>query len=68
MNDGFDGSYDELLKRVERMLGSRQSAEQWIAKPARGLNGARPVDMLASAEGVRLLDEFLGRLEYGVYI
>ncbi|MHC5348051.1 antitoxin Xre/MbcA/ParS toxin-binding domain-containing protein [Metapseudomonas furukawaii] len=49
------------------MLGSRQSAERWIHKPALGLDGARPVDMLASAEGVRLLDEFLGRLEYGVY-
>ncbi|MCY1275231.1 putative toxin-antitoxin system antitoxin component [compost metagenome] len=67
MNEGFDASYEELLKRVERMLGSRLSAEQWIYKPARGLDGARPVDMLASAEGVRLLDDFLGRLEYGVY-
>lgn len=68
MNEGFDASYEELLKRVESMLVSRQSAERWIYKPALGLNGARPVDMLASAEGVRLLDEFLGRLEYGVYI
>ncbi len=67
MNEGFDTSYEELLKRVESMLGSRQSAERWIHKPALGLDGARPVDMLASAEGVRLLDEFLGRLEYGVY-
>lgn len=68
MNDGFDVSYEELLKRVESMLGSRQSAEQWIAKPARGLDGARPVDLLTSAEGVTLLEEFLIRLEYGVYI
>lgn len=68
MNEDSDASYEKLLKRVESMLGSRQSAEQWIAKPARGLDGARPVDMLASAEGVRLLEEFLGRLEYGVYI
>lgn len=67
MNEGFDGSYDALLKRVESMLGDRQSAEQWISEPALGLNGARPVDMLASTEGVRLLDELLVRLEYGVY-
>ncbi len=67
MNEGFDASYNELLERVEKLLGNRQSAEQWIAKPARGLDGARPVDMLASAEEVRLLDEFLGRLEYCVY-
>lgn len=68
MYEGFDTSYEELLKRVESMLGRRQSAERWIAKPARGLDGARPVDMLASAEGVKLLEEFLVRLEYGVYI
>ena len=67
MNERFDGSYDALLKRAEKMLGDRRFAERWIFKPALGLNGARPVDMLASAEAARILDEFLGRLEYGVY-
>ena len=36
-------------------------------RPAMGLNQARPVDLLDSAEGVEAVRDFLVRLEGGVY-
>jgi uncharacterized protein (DUF2384 family) len=32
-----------------------------------GLDTRRPVDLQQSAKGTRLVNDFLGRLEYGVY-
>ena len=43
-------------------------AELWLCRPALGLNGVRPIDLLQSPEGKLLVQELLGRLEYGVYI
>lgn len=67
MNDFGVTDYETLLARAEILLGDLQIAESWIAKPAIGLNGLRPVDLLASNEGIRVLNDFLLRLEYCVY-
>jgi uncharacterized protein (DUF2384 family) len=32
-----------------------------------GLDGARPMDLLRTAQEAELVNELLGRLEYGVY-
>jgi len=50
-----------------RVFGSREAAELWLYRPATGLNRQRPIDLLATPAGVGLVEEFLGRLEYGVY-
>jgi putative toxin-antitoxin system antitoxin component (TIGR02293 family) len=53
-------------KAVE-VFGSKEDAEQWLRSPAMGLDGRRPIDLLESPEGKQLVEEFLGRLEFGVY-
>ena len=40
---------------------------RWLAAPAMGLDGARPIDLLRTLQGSELVAEFLGRLEHGVY-
>lgn len=67
MTDAFDSKYAQMLERTARVLGNRQFAERWMVKPARGLNGQRPIDLLSSADGIELLETFLGRMEHGVY-
>jgi uncharacterized protein (DUF2384 family) len=32
-----------------------------------GLDGQRPIDLLQTVQGAELVNDFLGRLEYGVY-
>jgi putative toxin-antitoxin system antitoxin component (TIGR02293 family) len=56
----------EILKEL-MILGSRQEAEQWLERSAMGLNQRRPIDLLATPAGVEMVEDFLERLDYGVY-
>jgi len=57
----------EILTRATSVFGSRTAAEQWLSQPATGLDQRRPIDLLTTPAGVELLEDFLGRIEYGVY-
>lgn len=57
----------ETLARASTVFGSRDAAERWMARPAMGLDGARPIELLRTLQGAELVTEFLGRLEHGVY-
>ena len=58
----------EILAKASAILGSREHAEQWLRTPAIGLNRQRPIDLLATRAGVEIVENFLGQLEYGVYV
>ena len=59
--------FAETLAQAMVVLGGRDAAERWMARPAMGLDGARPIDLLRTLQGTELVTEFLGRLEHGVY-
>lgn len=63
----FDMDTAIFAKAVE-IFGSREEADLWLRRPALGLDGERPIDLLPSLEGRLLVQEWLGRLEHGVYI
>lgn len=47
--------------------GDLEATRQWLRRPASGLGGAQPSDMIAtSAETAAVLD-LIGRLEHGVF-
>jgi putative toxin-antitoxin system antitoxin component (TIGR02293 family) len=60
--------FAEVLAKATEVFGSQEKAEQWLERPAMGLNGRRPIDLLATPAGVEMVEDFLGRLEYGVYV
>jgi putative toxin-antitoxin system antitoxin component (TIGR02293 family) len=60
--------FAEVLARATSVFGSQQKAEQWLGEPAKGLNGHRPVELLATQTGTELVEQFLERLDYGVYV
>lgn len=64
---GRTWKFAEILAKATAVLGSQDEAEQWLQQPAMGLNQRRPIDLLATPAGVEILQDFLGRLEYGVY-
>jgi putative toxin-antitoxin system antitoxin component (TIGR02293 family) len=64
---GRTWKFAEILAKATTVFGSQEEAEQWLERPAIGLNQRRPIDLLATPAGVRLVEEFLGRIEYGVY-
>ena len=59
--------FAEILAKATRVLGSQDEAEQWLKRPAIGLNHERPLDLLTTPAGVKLVEDYLGRLEYSVY-
>jgi len=59
--------FAETLAQASDVFGGREAAERWMAKPAMGLDGARPIDLLRTLQGAELVTEFLGRLAHGVY-
>ena len=59
--------FAEILSKATTIFGSQEEAEQWLERPAIGLNQRRPIDLLASSAGLELVEDHLGRLEYGVY-
>jgi putative toxin-antitoxin system antitoxin component (TIGR02293 family) len=64
---GRTWKFAEILAKATRVLGSQDEAEQWLRRPAIGLNQQRPIDLLTTPAGVKLVEDYLGRLEYDVY-
>jgi putative toxin-antitoxin system antitoxin component (TIGR02293 family) len=59
--------FAEILAKATRALGSLEEAEQWLRRPALGLDQQRPLDLLTTPAGEQLVEDYLGRLEYDVY-
>jgi putative toxin-antitoxin system antitoxin component (TIGR02293 family) len=64
---GRTWKFAEILAKATRVFGSQDEAEQWLRRPAIGLNQQRPVDLLTTPAGVQLVEDYLGRLEYDGY-
>ena len=60
-------NFARILTKAASVLGSQTEAEKWMIEPAMGLDNRRPIDLLATAAGTDLVQEFLERLDYGVY-
>jgi len=60
--------FAEILAKAIEVLGSREEAEQWLERPAIGLEQRRPIELLKTTVGSGLVAELLRRIEYGVYI
>jgi putative toxin-antitoxin system antitoxin component (TIGR02293 family) len=59
--------FAEILAMATEALGSQDEAEQWLERPAIGLDNRRPIDLLATPSGTELVEDFLRRIDYGVY-
>jgi putative toxin-antitoxin system antitoxin component (TIGR02293 family) len=56
-----------ILVKAMVVFGSQREAEQWLERPAIGLDQRRPIDLLATPAGIELVEQYLERLAYGVY-
>ncbi|KAF5881232.1 MULTISPECIES: DUF2384 domain-containing protein [Rhizobium] len=59
--------FAEILTKATDIFGSQAEAEQWLERPAVGLEQRRPIDLLGTPAGVELVEDHLDRMEYGVY-
>ena len=56
-----------VAQRAEEALGDRERAARWLRQPNRALQRHRPIDLLESDLGARMVERALGRIEHGVY-
>ncbi|WP_341521876.1 antitoxin Xre/MbcA/ParS toxin-binding domain-containing protein [Pseudomonas sp. G.S.17] len=59
--------FAQTLDKATRVFAGPKDAEDWMSTPAVGLNWATPLRMLINPVGFELVDDFLTRMEWGVY-
>ncbi|EKE67180.1 type II RES/Xre toxin-antitoxin system antitoxin [Oceanibaculum indicum] len=59
--------FAEIFSLAVRVMGSEEAAEAWLDKPAIGLSNRKPIDLLQTSAGAEAVEEYLTRIEYGVY-
>jgi len=64
---GRTWTFAEILAKATLVFGSQEEAERWLERPAIGLEQHRPIDLLATPVGVAMVEDLLGRIQYGVY-
>ncbi|MET3755907.1 putative toxin-antitoxin system antitoxin component (TIGR02293 family) [Rhizobium binae] len=64
---GHSRKFAEILTKAAGIFASHAEAEQWLERPAIGLDQRRPIDLLGTPAGLELIEDYLDRLEYGVY-
>jgi putative toxin-antitoxin system antitoxin component (TIGR02293 family) len=58
---------ERIAEHAERVFGNPEKAQRWLRKPNRALDGAIPMDLLASETGAHRVDEVLHRIDFGMY-
>lgn len=64
---GRTWKFAEILMKAIGVFGSQEAAEKWLEEPAIGLERRKPIDLLSTPAGVEMVEDYLVRLEYGVY-
>jgi putative toxin-antitoxin system antitoxin component (TIGR02293 family) len=59
--------FAEVFAQAARVFGSQAEAEHWLDRPAIGLDQRKPIDLLRTHPGTRLVSDYLTRIEHGVY-
>ena len=59
-----------LLRGFEfavQVFGNEDKAKKWLRTESSVLNGQRPLDLLRSDYGARIVEAILGRIDHGIY-
>ena len=59
--------FAEILARAIDIFGSQEEAERWLVTPAIGLEQRRPIDLMATPTGTALVEQYLDRIDHGIY-
>ena len=56
-----------IYTKAEDVLGDKMTAEHWLNRKNVALGEQSPIELLDTAEGVRLVSDLLAQIEYGFY-
>jgi putative toxin-antitoxin system antitoxin component (TIGR02293 family) len=55
-----------LTALAEETFVNREKAQAWLRRPTSALGGSRPIDLLDSEPGARLVEQLLYRIGHGI--
>jgi putative toxin-antitoxin system antitoxin component (TIGR02293 family) len=58
----------EILAKATAMLGSQKEAELWLDRPAVSLNHKRPLELLTTLQGMKIVDTYIEQIRHGSYV
>ena len=56
-----------LYNHGSQVLGGRESFKEWLNQPLIALGGKKPIELINNDTGISIINDLLGRIEYGVY-
>lgn len=56
----------ELTVMASASLGDVERGKRWLRTANTALRGARPIEMVRTSEGTRIVMQILGRIEHGI--
>jgi putative toxin-antitoxin system antitoxin component (TIGR02293 family) len=56
-----------VFDHAVRVFDHIERARTWLEEPKRRFDGRTPIEMLRTETGARMVDEFLGQIEYGMF-
>lgn len=66
VSPGVPPSCRAVAAVAEQAFGEEARAWRWPRKPKRHFNGKRPIEMLATETGARLVEEMVAQIEDGM--
>ncbi|MVV49694.1 DUF2384 domain-containing protein [Pseudomonas sp. PB120] len=59
--------YAQTLEHSINVFGDQQLAEDWLKKPCKYLDGHIPLELIDNSFGFQVVEDYLTRIEHGVY-
>ncbi len=59
--------FAKALEHAIKVFGSLRLAEEWLGRPCQHLGGDVPLDIIDNPVGFQAVEDYLERIEYGVY-
>ena len=56
-----------VFDHAVRVFDGIERARTWLNEPKRRFEGRTPIEMLRTETGARMVEEFLGQIEYGMF-
>lgn len=58
--------FARIVATAEETFGKREKASRWLHKPKRDFSGQKPIDLLDTEEGARVVEDRLFRVAHGL--
>lgn len=56
-----------ITARAEQVFGESERAFRWLRQPKHRFSGRKPVEMLATEAGARLVEEMITQFDHGIF-